>query len=46
MKGNWPKLLSLSIGNKYFYLANNQVGVEGMNWLCLNKWKILIYIDA
>ncbi len=45
-KGKWPKLYTLSIGNKYFYLDNNEIGMEGMDWLHLNEWKIMKYIYA
>ncbi len=27
--------------NKYFYLGDNQIGLEGMDWLKLNEWKKL-----
>jgi hypothetical protein len=34
------------INNKYFYLGNNKIGVEGMDWLQINEWKMLTYIWA
>jgi hypothetical protein len=29
------------ISSKYFYLGNNGIGVEGMDWLHLNEWNML-----
>jgi hypothetical protein len=46
VKGKWPKLSQLSIGNKYFYLGHNKIGIEGMDWLHLNEWKMLKSIRA
>jgi hypothetical protein len=34
------------ISNKYFYLGNNGIGLEGINWLQLNEWKMLKWISA
>jgi hypothetical protein len=46
VKGKWPKLYQLSICNKYFYLGNNGIGLEGKDWLELNEWKMLKWIWA
>ncbi len=34
------------ISNKYFYLGTNKIGLEGMDWVHLNKWKMLKRIWA
>jgi hypothetical protein len=46
VKGKWPKLQILWIGNKYFYLDYNEIGVEGMDWANLNEWRMLKLIWA
>jgi hypothetical protein len=34
------------MSNKYFYLDINGIGVEGINWLHTNEWKMLQWIWA
>ncbi len=36
----------LLISNKYIYLGKNEIGVEGMDLVHLNEWKILKDIYA